>query len=104
MPRVAEHRPATESTKPIALPKQSRRTPADKTRLYINVGSAMGIGPRDVVAAIMGETGLPPAVVGTIDVRDRHLFADVSSEHANAIIAKLNRGRIKEQPVKVKVA
>lgn len=85
-------------------PKQSRRTPADKTRLYMNVGSAMGIGPRDVVGAIMGETGLPPGVVGTIDVRERHLFADVSSEHANAIIAKLNRTRIKEHRVKVKVA
>jgi len=106
-PRAVEHRRAADSTKHakhVAPPKESRRTPPDKTRIYINVGSAMGIGPRDVVAAIMGETGLPPAVVGTIDVRDRHLFADVASEHANAIIAKLNRGRIKEQPVKVKVA
>jgi ATP-dependent RNA helicase DeaD len=98
-----EHRRATAQERPSA-PKQSRRTPADKTRLYMNVGSAMGIGPRDVVGAIMGETGLPPGVVGTIDVRERHLFADVSSEHANAIIAKLNRTRIKEHRVKVKIA
>jgi hypothetical protein len=39
-----------------------------------------------------------------IDIRERHLFADVSSEHANSIIAKLNRTRIKENRVKVKVA
>lgn len=92
---------------PAAKPspaKQSRRTPSDKTRLYINVGSAMGVAPRDIVGAVMGETGLPPEVVGTIDVRERHLFADVASEHANSIIAKLNRSRIKDHRVKVKLA
>ncbi len=70
----------------------------------MNVGAEMGIAPRDVVGAIMGETGLAPDVVGTIDIRDRHLFADVAAEHANSIIAKLNRARIKEHRVKVKVA
>ncbi len=84
--------------------KVSRATPGNQTRLYINVGSEMGVEPRDVVGAIMGETGLAPGVVGTIDVRERHLFADVSAEHANAIIAKLNRSNIKGQRVKVKVA
>jgi len=88
----------------VRPPKPSRRTPGDKTRLYINVGSEMGIGPRDVVAAIMGETGLPPAFVGAVDVRDRHLFVDVATEHATAIVGKLNRSRIKEQRVKVKLA
>ncbi len=64
----------------------------------------MGVEPRDVVGAIMGETGLPPGTVGTIDVRERHLFADVTAEHANVIIAKLNRSNIKGQRVKVKLA
>ena len=90
--------PAKQTEKP------SRRTPGDKTRLYMSIGREMGIAPRDVVAAVMGETGLPPEVVGTIDVRDRHLFADVASEHAHAIVARLNRTRIKDQRVKVKLA
>ncbi|HMJ89844.1 MAG TPA: helicase-related protein, partial [Candidatus Acidoferrum sp.] len=85
-------------------PKESKRTPSNKTRIYMNVGEEMGIAPRDVVDAIMGETGLASDVVGTIDVRERHLFADVASEHANSIIAKLNRARIKDHRVKVKVA
>ena len=89
---------------PASAAKQSRRTPSDKTRLYMNVGSEMGIAPRDIVGAIMGETGLPPGAVGAIDIRERHLFADVASEHANSIIAKLNRARIKEHRVKVKMA
>jgi ATP-dependent RNA helicase DeaD len=99
-----EFSPKPAPAKVIGAPKESRATPPEKTRLYINVGSAMGVTAKDVVGAIMGETGLQQGVVGTIDIRERHLFADVSSEHANSIIAKLNRTRIKENRVKVKVA
>ena len=64
----------------------------------------MGVEPRDVVGAIMGETGLPPGNVGTIDIRERHLFVDVSAENAASIIAKMNRSNIRGHRVKVKVA
>ncbi|HTD65300.1 MAG TPA: DEAD/DEAH box helicase [Candidatus Limnocylindria bacterium] len=84
--------------------KASRATPVNQTRLYMNVGAEMQVEPRDVVGAIMGETGLPPETIGRIDVRERHLFVDVASHHANAIIAKLNRTRIKGERLKVKVA
>ena len=70
----------------------------------MNLGEEMGIVPGDVVGAIAGETGLPAKVVGQIDIRERHLFVGVASDHANAIIAKLNRTRIKGNKVKVKVA
>ena len=89
---------------PAAKPKPSRRTGEGQTRLYMNVGEEMGIATGDVVGAILGETGLPAKTVGTVDIRERHLFVDVASEHANAIIAKLNRTRIKNQKLKVKVA
>ena len=88
----------------VASPKASRRTPDDKTRLYINVGEEMGVKPGDVVGAILGETGLPNKVVGSVDIRERHLFVDVDAEHANVIIAKLNRARFKGLKLKVKVA
>ena len=70
----------------------------------MNVGAEMGVVTGDVVGAILGETGLPGGTVGTVDVRERHLFVDVSSEHSNAIISKLNRARIKGHKLKVKVA
>jgi ATP-dependent RNA helicase DeaD len=85
-------------------PKQSRRTPDEQTRLYMNVGQQMGLVPADVVSTILGETGLPAKVVGAVDIRERHLFVDVATEHSNAIISKLNRARIKEHKLKVKVA
>jgi ATP-dependent RNA helicase DeaD len=85
-------------------PKHSRQTPEGQSRLYINVGAEMGVGAKDVVDAIMGHTGLPAKVVGTVDIRDRHLYVDVAGEHANSIIAKLNRNRIKDHKLKVKIA
>jgi len=87
-----------------AKPKPSRRTPDNQTRLWMNIGEEQGITPIDIVNTIAGETGLPGKVVGTVDVRERHLFADVASEHVKGIIAKLNRTQLKGHKLKVKVA
>lgn len=89
---------------PAPKPKASRATPAGQTRLWLNVGEAQGVKPIDIVNAIAGETGLPGKVVGTVDVREKHLFVDVAEEHVNGIVAKLKRAEIKGQKVKVKVA
>lgn len=70
----------------------------------MSIGAEAGITPIDVVNTISGMTGLPGKIVGKVDVRERHLFVDVASEHANGIISKLNRTEIKGQRVKVKVA
>jgi ATP-dependent RNA helicase DeaD len=93
-------KPASAAPKP----KASRATPKEQTRLWMNLGETQGIKPIDIVNAVAGETGLPGNVVGTVDVREKHLFVDVSSEHANGIIAKLNRAQIHGHKVKVKVA
>lgn len=93
-----------EDKKPFPKGKPSRATPKHQTRLWMNLGEAMDIKPIDIVNAVAGETGLPGKVVGTVDVRERHLFVDVASEHVHGIIAKLNRAQIKGHRVKVKVA
>ncbi len=85
--------------------KPKRPRPLEtETRLFISVGSEMGIGEPDVVEAILGATGLPRQTVGQVDVRERHLFVKVASEHAQRIISKLNRAEIKGRRAKVKVA
>ena len=94
--------PEKVESKPKAKP--SRRTPDNQTRLWMNIGEEQGIVPIDVVDTIAGETGLPGKVVGTVDVRERHLFVDVASEHVKGIIAKLNRSQLKGHKLKVKVA
>ena len=70
----------------------------------MNVGEEMDVKPIDVVNTIAGETGLPGKIVGWVDVRERHLFVDVASEHVKPIISKLNRTEIKGHKLKVKVA
>jgi len=70
----------------------------------MNLGDDKGIKPIDIVNAVAGETGLPGKVVGTVDVRERHLFVDVATEHTHSILAKLNRAQIKGHKVKAKVA
>jgi ATP-dependent RNA helicase DeaD len=86
----------------IRPPKKSRAPGVEFTRLHMNLGEEMGIAPIDIVNSIAGETGLPGKVVGKVDVRERHLFVDVATEHAHAILAKLNRASIKGHKVKVK--
>ncbi|MEY2410124.1 MAG: ATP-dependent helicase DeaD [Verrucomicrobiota bacterium] len=96
---------STTSVDPKAVrSSKPKRAATDFVRLHMNLGIEMGIGPGDVVGAIAGETGLPAKVVGAIDLRERHLFVDVLSEHVNGIMAKLNRTRIKGQKVRMKVA
>ena len=104
LPGDQEDRREPIKARPTPAPKHSRRTPDEQTRLYMNVGAEMGVAPSDVVGAILGETGLPAKTVGTVDIRERHLFVDVTADSANGIIAKLNRTRIKGHKLKVKVA
>ncbi len=102
-PRLLEgHRPADD--KGPAAPRVSRKTPDGYTRLHINVGSEQGVFPIDVVNSVAGQTGLPGKIIGKVDVRERHLFADVANEHATDVIAKLNDAEIKGQKVKVRAA
>jgi ATP-dependent RNA helicase DeaD len=96
--------PSEPRQSPLAKPKASRATPANFTRLYLNLGLEHGIAAGDVIGAMLGETGLPAKNVGVIDLRERHSFVDVASESAHAFLAKLNRAQIKGRKVKMKVA
>jgi hypothetical protein len=68
------------------------------------VAGGKPVSPTHVVNAITGETGFPPATIGTVDIRARHLFVDVNTEHAALIVKKLNRTRINGHPLKAKLA
>lgn len=94
--------PAPPAQRPAVKPDRKNEVP--QTRLHINVGEQMGVTAEEVSNAILGETGLPKSVVGRVEMRDRHLFVHVASEHVNAILARLNRTRIHGNRVKVKIA
>ncbi|MBI3881767.1 MAG: DEAD/DEAH box helicase [Verrucomicrobia bacterium] len=102
-------RPMTESRPPTdapaaPAPAHSRRAAGSHTRLWIGIGEEMQISPDEIVTAILGQTGLPRTVVGTVDVRERHTFVDVAAECANSILAKMKRAEIKGKRIKAKLA
>jgi ATP-dependent RNA helicase DeaD len=70
----------------------------------MSVGELMGVRPIDVVNAVAAVTGLPGKVVGAVDIRERHLFADVSTKHVQLIIEKLHHSELKGHRLKVKLA
>lgn len=70
--------------------RKKRDIGGNVTRLFINLGHKANIGPRDIVGAITGETGLPGRIIGSIEIRDRFSFVDVPTEHTDAIIQALN--------------
>ena len=70
----------------------------------MSVGTESGISRDDIVRTIQGQTGLPSTAIGEVDLRERHSFVDVASEHANAIVSKLKRSELGNQRLKVKLA
>jgi ATP-dependent RNA helicase DeaD len=85
-------------------PKSGHKLPENQTRIWISIGKDSGVVANDIVDAVVERTGLPGNVVGTVDIRARHLFADVASEHAEAIVAKLKRAQVKGCRIKAKLA
>jgi ATP-dependent RNA helicase DeaD len=101
VPKIPERRPPPRMAE---APKASRRTPKGQTRLHMSVGEEDGVGSADIIRAIQGQTGLPASAIGEVDLRQRHSFVDVASEHANAIVSKLKRSQLGNQRLKVKLA
>ena len=103
-PPVVRPPARTRVVPPVRPPKPARAPMANQVRLHVNIGSEMGVASNDLAQAIAGETGLPPSVVGPVDMRERHTFVSVAAEHANVIIARLNRSQVNGRRLKVKVA
>jgi ATP-dependent RNA helicase DeaD len=77
-PRSAERRPQPERP-----PPETTRTPRPKAAgslmetFRIEVGSAHGIKPSNVVGAIANEAGIEGVHIGRVDIRDDHSFVDL---------------------------
>jgi len=63
----------------------------------VGVGSRDGVGPGDLLGAIVGEAGLESARVGKIEIRDTFSLVEVAPRVAERVIRALNgttiRGR-----------
>jgi ATP-dependent RNA helicase DeaD len=59
-------------------------------RLTLGVGRDHGVQPSDVVGVIVGITKLPKDIVGVIRLQTKQAFVDVTEEHADFVVSKLN--------------
>lgn len=73
-------------------------------RLFINAGKLQGIGVRDVVGAIAGETGLSGKLIGTIDVFDKYTFVEIPKEYASDVIRVMKNNQIKGKKINIEPA
>ncbi len=110
--RPAVEAPAAEVAKPPRKPKAKFERPARTgrepgfTTVFLNVGRKHLVTPADIVGKIAGVTRLPPAVVGAIDIHQRHALVDVAQEGLDAVLTRLAGIRLKGEvlaPVLAKV-
>ncbi|HUS34990.1 MAG TPA: DEAD/DEAH box helicase [Verrucomicrobiae bacterium] len=102
-PAAQKPRPAREPEAP--KPPRVRRALAENhTRLFVSAGEHNRLTQEQVGNLIATVAGVPAAVINAIDIRDRHTFVDVPAEHAEKIVDKLNRYRLLDRRLKVKIA
>ena len=69
--------------------------------LLINRGKQDKLRAGDLLGALTGDVGLPGDAVGKIDILPTRSYVAVRREHADAALARLQRGKIKGKSVRV---
>lgn len=73
-------------------------------RLFVNIGKNDNVGPRHIVAAIAGETGIAGRLIGAIDVYDGFTFVEVPHDKAHEVLKVMQNNYIKGNKVNVEPA
>jgi len=74
------------------------------TTLFFNVGRKHLITVAEIVGKVAGVTRLPAQVVGAVDIHQRHCLVDVTTEHAELILKKMNGIRVRGHTLQLNVA
>jgi ATP-dependent RNA helicase DeaD len=69
-------------------------------RLFLSVGEKDGIAPRDLLGAILGESGIDGSDVGKIDLKDTFSRVEVRDNVAERVIRALNGTSIRGRSVR----
>lgn len=73
-------------------------------RLFINIGKAQKVKPRDILGAIAGETHISGNLVGAIDLFDKYTFVEVPKEHAAEVLRAMKNVKIKGKTINIEPA
>jgi len=90
--------------RPQRAPRRKGEREPGMARLWLNVGHAHGIRPRDIVGAIAGETGISGRAIGAIDIQHQQTFVDVAERHANKVLHKMKHWKVRGRAVVLKAS
>ncbi len=105
--RSQQHRVKFEAKpepRPARTPRRKGEREAGMVRLWLNVGEAHGIRPRDIVGAIAGESGIPGRAIGAIEIHPQQTFVDVAEQHAAEVLRKMKHWKVRGRSVVLKAA
>jgi ATP-dependent RNA helicase DeaD len=101
----------TDTPKPSAPPaKQKYERPARTgreegfTTVFFNIGRKQLVTPADLVGKVAGVTRLPAAIVGAVDIHQRHSLVDIASEQAALVVKKLSGVKLKGETLQPALA
>ncbi len=84
--------------------KGKRLASGSTERLFFSTGKKYNISARDILGAIIGESGVPASSVGEIDIYDKFTFVDVDKKHVNEVLHSMNNNQIKGKKIMVEIA
>ena len=70
------------------------RSQQPTVKIYINLGSSVGLLPKHIVGTVANETGLPGKLIGRIEITERYSTFDVPQVAAELVINTLCKTRV----------
>jgi len=86
-----------------AAGRKARPRMGEGTALFIGMGRAMGLRPKDIVGAITGEAGVDKRVIGSIQISERFSLVEVSKDVSDLVLQALKAGKIRGKKVTVRL-
>ena len=73
------------------------------THLFIGMGRAAGLRPKDLVGAITGEAGVHSHKIGSIQISERFSLVEIANDVAEQVLQALRAGTIRGKKVTVRL-
>lgn len=73
------------------------------THLFIGMGRAAGLRPKDLVGAITGEAGIENHKIGSIQISERFTLVELADDVADQVLTALRAGTIRGKKVTVRL-
>ncbi len=81
--------------------QRARSAASEMETFRIEVGSAHGIKPGNIVGAIANEAGIEGVHIGRVDIRDDHSFIDLPEGMPNPIFKSLQKVRVAGRELRI---